>query len=92
VLSKAVRSLVVLSKAVQVRYSRQFKCVYEGSRQFRCTNEAVQKTRPQYATQSSLGAVVREVQGRYCGKFKRTNEESTCGRNLRKFECPNEAI
>jgi hypothetical protein len=69
---------------------KQFRCVYEGStggseRQFI-------KTLPSFAIQSSSGEVAREVQGRYNGKFRHTNEGSTGGRNFGEFKCTNEVV
>jgi hypothetical protein len=43
-------------------------------------------------TQSSSDALAREVQKCYCGKFRRTNDGSTGGRNFGKFKCTNEEV
>jgi hypothetical protein len=86
------------ARAVQDCSSGKFRRTSERStggqkfEKFKSTNEAVQKTQPRYATQSSLGALAREVQEHYRGKFRRTNEGSTGGRNFGKFKCTNEAI
>jgi hypothetical protein len=71
-------------------FTREVQVVARGSsgvltRQFR-------KTLPQYATQSSSGAVAQEVQGRYFGKFRCTNEGSTGGQNFRKFKCTDKVV